>query len=121
MGWLFSQLRINIHNRISNWARKRSGQGKNSVRSRIVGLQVGNLLASLSTTGLMALGVIPMSLTALLILALILFVVGVIGKYIDSVEDDVERLLKYEEYIRNSASGDLPDTPRIDSVQQQSD
>ena len=98
MGWLFSQLRINIHNRISNWARKRSGQGKKSVRSRIVGLQVGNLLASLSITALMALGVIPMSLTALLILAIILFVVGVIGKYIDSVEDDVERLLKYEEY-----------------------
>ena len=118
MGWLFSQLRINIHNRISNWARKRSGQGKNSVRSRIVGLQVGNLLASLSTTGLMALGVIPMSLIALLILAIILFVVGVIGKYIDSVEDDVERLLKYEEHIRESADGGDANSSSTDSIQQ---
>ena len=118
MGWSFSQLRINIHNRISNWARKRSGQGKNSVRSRIVGLQVGNLFASLSTTGLMALGVIPMSLTALLILAIILFVVGVIGKYIDSVEDDVERLLKYEEHIRESADGGDANSSSTDSIQQ---
>ena len=124
MDWLkskFTQFRTKIYNRIAFIAKTRAEKNEKSIRSRIAGLEAGNLCIALSTTGLMALGVIPMSLTALLILAIILFVVGVIGKYIDSVEDDVERLLKYEEYIRNSASGDLLDPSRADSVQQQSD
>ena len=68
----------------------------------------------------MALGVFPVSLPLLISLAVIFLVLGIIGRYIDAVEDDVERLLKYEKHISESASGSDAITSSTDSVQQQS-
>lgn len=124
MDWLkrrFSQLRTNLYNRISSVAKKRTLENKHSVRSTIAGVEVGNFLVALSTTGLMALGVIPMSLTALIILAILLMIVGILGRYVDAVEDDVERLLKYEEHIKSSVDGANSSPSGLASVQQQSD
>ena len=124
MDWLkskFTQFRTKIYNRIAFIAKTRAEKNEKSIRSRIAGLEAGNLCIALSTTGLMALGVIPMSLTALIILATLLMIVGILGRYVDSVEDDVERLLKYEEYISKSVVGCSVDSSRIDSIQQQND
>lgn len=124
MDWLrqkFSQVRTSLYNRISATAKKRTQQNKPSVRSTVAGVEVGNFLIALSTTGLMVLGVIPMSLTALIILAILLMIVGILGRYVDAVEDDVERILKYEEHIKSSADRTNPSPSGLASVQQQSD
>lgn len=124
MDWLgkrFSQLRNLLRTRVVACVRKREEQQKLSIRSHVAHIQIGNFLVSVSTTGLMALGVVPMSLTVLIVLAIFLFLIGVIGRYIDSVEDDVERLLKYEEHIGSSVVGSDASASRHDSVQQQSD
>lgn len=121
MDWLknkFTQFRTKIYNRIASIAKTRAENNEKSIRSRIAGLEAGNLCIALSTTGLMALGTIPMSLTLLIILATMFIVIGIIGRYVDAVEDDVERLLKYEEHIRESADGGDANSSSTDSVQQ---
>lgn len=122
MDWLknkFSQLRTKLHSNISQIAKKRVISNKKSVRSTIAGIEVGNFLIAISTTGMMALGVVPMSLTTIIVLAVVFVVLGIVGRYVDAVEDDVERLLKYEEHIAKSIAGDGVDSSRIDSIQQQ--
>lgn len=124
MDWLknkFSQLRMKLHSDISRIAKKRVLSNKKSVRSTVAGIEIGNFLIAISTTGMMALGIVPMSLTAIVILAIVFVVLGIIGRYVDAVEDDVERLLKYEEHISKSVVGCSVDSSRIDSVQQQGD
>lgn len=124
MDWLkeiFGQLRINLYSRVSKAAKRRTEQNKLSVRSTIVGVQIGNFLIAISTTGLMALGALPMSLTLLITLAIVFIIVGIFGRYVDAVEDDVERLLKYEQYISKGTDGSNTNTPSPSSVQQQSD
>jgi hypothetical protein len=124
MDWLknkFSQLRIKLHSNISQIAKKRVLSNKKSVRSTVAGIEVGNFLIAISTTGMMALGIVPMSLTTIIALAIVFVVLGVVGRYVDAVEDDVERLLKYEEHISKSVVGSSVDSSGIDSVQQQSD
>lgn len=122
MDWLknkFSQFRISLHSAISRVAKQRVISNKKSVRSTIVGIEIGNFLIAISTTGMMALGAIPMSLTTIIVLAIVFVVLGIVGRYVDAVEDDVERLLKYEEHIAKSVAGDGVDSSRIDSIQQQ--
>ena len=122
MDWLkskFTQFRTKIYNRIAFIAKTRAEKNEKSIRSRIAGLEAGNLCIALSTTGLMALGVIPMSLTALIILATLLMIVGILGRYVDSVEDDVERLLKYEKYISKNVVDYNINSSRINNIQQQ--
>lgn len=121
MDWLknkFTQFRTKIYNRIASIAKTRAEKNEKSIRSRIAGLEAGNLCIALSTTGLMALGTIPMSLTLLIILATMFIVIGIIGRYVDAVEDDVERLLKYEEHIRESADGGDANSSSTNSIQQ---
>lgn len=81
-----------------------------SIGKWVTKIEIGNFLVALSTTGLMALGVIPMSIMLLVILALIFLVIGVIGRYVDGVKDDTERLRKYEEYLNGG------NTPTEDST-----
>ena len=124
MDWLknkFSQFRISLHNAISRVAKQRVISNKKSVRSTVAGIEIGNFLIAISTTGMMALGIVPMSLTAIVVLAIVFVVLGIVGRYVDAVEDDVERLLKYEEHISKSVVSCRVDSSRIDSVQQQSD
>lgn len=124
MDWLknkLSQFRIRLYSSISRVAKQRVISNKKSVRSTIAGIEIGNFLIAISTTGMMALGIVPMSLTAIVILAIVFVVLGIVGRYVDAVEDDVERLLKYEEHISKSVVGCSVDSSRIDSVQQQSD
>ena len=124
MDWLknkLSQFRVRLHSSISRVAKQRVISNKKSVRSTVAGIEIGNFLIAISTTGMMALGIVPMSLTAIVILAIVFVVLGIVGRYVDAVEDDVERLLKYEEHISKSVVGCSVDSSRIDSVQQQSD
>ena len=124
MDWLknkFSQFRISLHNTISRVAKQRVIYNKKSVRSTIARIEVGNFLIAISTTGMMALGAIPMSLTTIIVLAIVFVVLGIVGRYVDAVEDDVERLLKYEERIAKSIASDGVDSSGIDSIQQQND
>lgn len=88
-----------------------------SISEYIVGIEIGNFLVALSTTGLMALGVIPMSLTLLVALALLLLVIGVIGRYIDSVRDDAKRLKTYEKYLTESVTSTVPHPSGDESAQ----
>ena len=124
MDWLknkLSQFRIRLYSSISRVAKQRAVSNKKSVRSTVAGIEIGNFLIAISTTGMMALGIVPMSLTAIVVLAIVFVVLGIIGRYVDAVEDDVERLLKYEEHISKSVVGSSVDSSGIDSVQQQSD
>ena len=73
-----------------------------NVRKLIPSIELGNVLFALPTVGLLALGVIDVSIPVLAISAGIFVVVGFFGKYIDEVEDDRERLEKYEEFIKES-------------------
>ena len=124
MDWLknkLSQFRIRLYSSISRVAKQRVVSNKKSVRSTVAGIEIGNFLIAISTTGMMALGIVPMSLTAIVVLAIVFVVLGIVGRYVDAVEDDVERLLKYEEHISKSVVSCRVDSSRIDSVQQQSD
>lgn len=124
MDWLknkLSQFRIRLYSSISRVAKQRVISNKKSVRSTVAGIEIGNFLIAISTTGMMALGIVPMSLTAIVVLAIVFVVLGIVGRYVDAVEDDVERLLKYEEHISKSVVGSSVDSSGIDSVQQQSD
>ena len=124
MDWLknkLSQFRIRLYSSISRVAKQRAVSNKKSVRSTVAGIEIGNFLIAISTTGMMALGIVPMSLIAIVVLAIVFVVLGIVGRYVDAVEDDVERLLKYEEHISKSVVGCSVDSSRIDSVQQQSD
>lgn len=105
-----------IKKKIAVFIEKRQRAQKSYISSWILKIEIGNLLIALSTTGLMALGVFPMSITLLVTLAIILGVMGVIGRYIDSVEDDIERLIKYEEHLNQNPSCCLPDSGGNDGV-----
>ena len=124
MNWLkhsLTRMKTAVYNKISSVARDRAEKNKLSVRSTFAGIEVGNFCVAVSTTGLMALGVVPLSLPVLVCLALALLIVGIVGRYVDAVEDDVERLLKYEEHISKGVDGSSATTPSSDSLQQQSD
>ena len=71
-----------------------------SFKNTFAGLEIGNVLVALSTTCLMALGSLPLSLPLLISLALVLVVLGIIGRYIDEVSDDNERMILYEEHLK---------------------
>lgn len=124
MNWLkhsLTRMKTAVYNKISSVARNRAERNKLSVRSTFAGIEVGNFCVAVSTTGLMALGVVPLSLPVLVCLALALLIVGIVGRYVDAVEDDVERLLKYEEHIGKGVDDSRAVTPSPDSLQQQSD
>lgn len=71
-----------------------------SFKDTFAGLEIGNVLVAVSTTMLMALGSLPLSLPVLISLAVFLILLGVVGKYIDEVSDDNERLKLYEENLK---------------------
>lgn len=71
-----------------------------SFKSTFAGLEIGNVLVAVSTTLLMALGSLPLSLPLLISLAVFLIILGIVGKYIDEVGDDNERLKLYEEHLK---------------------
>ena len=108
-----------LRRKISSVLYRRVKQRKLSVSSWISHIEIGNLLVSLSTTGLMALGVIPLSFPLLVTLALILLIVGIIGRYLDSIEDDTERLIVYEKHLAEGVACIVPDSSSDESVQQQ--
>ena len=117
--WLKEWWKVRVFPTLEQWLWRRLKRGKVALRDRLAHIEIGNLLAALSATGLMALGVVPMSLNLLIALAVFLVVLGVVGRYIDSVEDDMERLIKYEEYLGESPSGSVPSNARTDGVQPQ--
>ena len=108
-----------LKRKVSNVLYKRIKQRKLSINSWVSHIEIGNLLVSLSTTGLMALGVIPLSFPLLVSLALFLLVVGIVGRYLDSIEDDAERLLVYEKHLTEGVARVVPDSPGDESIQQQ--
>lgn len=71
-----------------------------SFKDTFAGLEIGNVLVALSTIGLMGVGSLPFSVPVVVIFALTLVVLGVIGKYIDEVHDDHERLILYEKHLK---------------------
>lgn len=120
MKWSIDRIKDKVRPHLERWMRLRRGDRKLSLKSWMAHIEVGNFLASVSTTGLMALGVVPMSLNILIALAIFLVFLGVVGRYIDSVEDDMERLIKYEQHLSQSAYGFLPSDARVDDLQSQS-
>ena len=64
-------------------------------------VQVGNALTALSFVGFMALGVLEFSLIPFSLFAGLFVILGFLGKYIDEVEDDAERLEKYEQHLKH--------------------
>lgn len=95
-----------------------------SLSKLLTHIEIGNFLVALSTSGLMALGVIPMSLPLLIGLAILFLIIGVIGRYVDAVKDDEQRLMKYEEHLdKHSGAGgedsphDVLDSDRADALQ----
>lgn len=95
----FKQIHINVRSKIEAYIRGRIEKNRLSVSSWFAHLEIGNLLVALSTTGLMALGVLPLSFELLIVFAILLFIIGVVGRYLDSVQDDVERLIVYEKHL----------------------
>lgn len=75
---------------------------KHCSRTVVSTLGIGNLLVAISTTGLVAIGVIDMPITLLVSSAIVLVLLGVVGRTIDSIKDDKERL----EVYANSLKGD---------------
>ena len=71
-------------------------------KNALAGIEIGNVLVAISTTGFMAVGILPMSLTTLIILAIILLILGIVGRYMDEVQDDKERLKIYEESLNSN-------------------
>ena len=76
-----------------------------SFKNTFAGLEIGNVLVAISTTLLMALGSLPLSLPLLISLAMFLILLGVVGRYIDEVSDDNERLKLYEEHLKELLHG----------------
>ena len=118
---LFSRIKAALDKRIREFVRKHT-----SFKNTFAGLEIGNVLVSISTTLLMALGSLPLSLPLLISLALVLVVLGIIGRYIDEVSDDNERMILYEEYLKEflrrehadeTSSGTNPHSSRNERIQ----
>ena len=118
---LFSRIKATLDKRIREFVRKHT-----SFKNTFAGLEIGNVLVSISTTLLMALGSLPLSLPLLISLALVLVVLGIIGRYIDEVSDDNERMILYEEHLKEflrrehadeASSGTNPHTSRNECIQ----
>lgn len=104
MGNVFDSKKSRIKKVLENFLLSRIKSNKASISGWFASIEIGNLLASLSTSGMMAIGVIPMSLPFLIGIAILLFIIGVVGRYVDSVEDDMERLVKYEEHLNKGST-----------------
>ena len=118
---LFSRIKATLDKRIREFVRKHT-----SFKNTFAGLEIGNVLVSISTTLLMALGSLPLSLPLLISLALVLVVLGIIGRYIDEVSDDNERMILYEEHLKEflrrehadeTSSGTNPNASRNECIQ----
>lgn len=101
-----------IKSRLEEWFKKQILSDRKCFTSYLPHIEIGNLLIALSTTGMMALGFIPVSLPVLILLSIILFVIGVVGRYLDGIHDDVERLIIYEKSLTardicDSSSSDM--------------
>ena len=118
---MFSRIKTALDERIREFVRKHT-----SFKNTFAGLEIGNVLVSISTTLLMALGSLPLSLPLLISLALVLVVLGIIGRYIDEVSDDNERMILYEEHLKEflrrehadeASSGTNPRASRNERIQ----
>ena len=116
-----SNLKHKLDGRIRLFVKKHT-----SFKNTFAGLEIGNVLVAISTTLLMALGSLPLSLPVLFSLAVFLIVLGIVGKYIDEVGDDNERLKLYEEHLKEllhrgvayeDSSGSNTHTTGNDSIQ----
>lgn len=67
-------------------------------------LEIGNLLVAISTTGLVAIGVIDMPIVLLASSAVVLVLLGIVGRTIDSIKDDKERLEVYANSLKGYGS-----------------
>ena len=77
-------------------------------------IEMGNFLIALSTSGLMALGVVPMSLSLLVALAVLFLLIGIVGRYVAAVKDDEQRLKKYEQHLdKHTGSGCEDSSSRV--------
>lgn len=74
--------------RIRDWIENKNSTERLSFKLWIIRIEIGNFLIAISSSGLMALGILPVSITTLITLAIILFALGVLGRYIDGVEDN---------------------------------
>lgn len=90
-----SRLKRKLDNRIREFVKRHT-----SFKDTFAGLEIGNVLVALSTICLMGVGSLPFSIPVIVFLSLILVVLGVVGKYIDEVSDDNERLILYEEHLK---------------------
>ena len=83
-----------------NWLRAKASR-LHSLSQLLTKIEIGNFLIALSTSGLMALGVVPMSLSLLVALAILFLLIGIVGRYVDAVKDDEQRLEKYEQNLKH--------------------
>lgn len=90
-----SEVKQELDRRIRLFVKKHT-----SFKNTFAGLEIGNVLVAVSTTLLMALGSLPLSLPLLISLAVFLILLGIVGRYIDEVSDDNERLKLYEEHLK---------------------
>lgn len=67
-------------------------------------LEIGNLLVAISTTGLVAIGVIDMPIILLASSAVVLVLLGIVGRTTDSIKDDKERLEVYANSLKGGVS-----------------
>lgn len=84
------------------WLRAKASR-LHSLSQLLTKIEMGNFLIALSTSGLMALGVVPMSLSLLVALAVLFLLIGIVGRYVDAVKDDEQRLKKYEQHLGKCA------------------
>ena len=105
------------------WLRAKASR-LHSLSQLLTKIEMGNFLIALSTSGLMALGVVPMSLSLLVALAVLFLLIGIVGRYVDAVKDDEQRLKKYEQHLGKCAgnggedsSNRVSDSGRADALQ----
>ena len=96
-----------------NWLRAKASR-LHSLSQLLTKIEIGNFLIALSTSGLMALGVVPMSLSLLVALAVLFLLIGIAGRYVDAVKDDEQRLKKYEQHLgKHTGSGCEDSSSRV--------
>ena len=84
------------------WLRAKASR-LHSLAQWLTKIEIGNFLIALSTSGFMALGIVPMSLSLLVALAVLFLLIGIVGRYVDAVKDDEQRLKKYEQHLGKCA------------------
>lgn len=99
---LYNNKKVDMFKSISS--RWRHLVEKHCSKTVVSTLEIGNLLVAISTTGLVAIGVIDMPIILLASSAVVLVLLGIVGRTIDSIKDDKERLEVYANSLKGGVS-----------------